>query len=408
MRRLMGLMFSLMMLWACSSDDEMAEAPVAEHEMPIELSASAVRYQEVEEPAANRRSWTPPSGYFLYSSLYEDNGSHYVNFANVNLASKSINAFFTRATADEPNAEDPTYAFYPYHGRLRYISTPPSKWRLSINKVDPKNIKSGNYYVYGFIPSDAADDATIALLPEKTSYTAGAKLTIKGLRTAGYDACVIIGAKEGPDADHDNGLVAGDFKINLKTGESAKNYLYLLFDHLCSALSIGIKVDGDYNTLRTIKLKQLTLQTATESGLMAEKADVVVDLVANTMGINPISGLSYGATDKGASVYLSDEGLTLTTSYQSFLSHFLPITGVTKVVITCVYDVYDKDTSINPAGNLVRKDCKASNTIRLSDIISYFPGVQRGWKYGINMTVKPTYLYVLSEPDLDNPTVTVE
>ena len=409
--RLMGLMISLMMLWACSSDDEVAEAPVAEREMPIELSASAVRYQEVEEPAANRRSWTPPSGYYLYSSLYDDNGSHYVTFANVNLANKSINAFFTRATDKEPTPVDPSdpkysaYAFYPYHGRLRYMSTD-DKWRLSINKVDPNVVPDGDYYVYGFIPSDAADDATITKL--SGDFKNGAKLTIKGLRTAGYDACVIIGAKEGPDADHDNGLVAGDFKINLKTGESATNYLYLLFDHLCSALSIGIKVDGDYNTLRTIKLKQLTLQTATESGLMAEKADVVVDLVANTMGINPISGLSYGATDKGASVYLSDEGLTLTTSYQSFLSHFLPITDVTKVVITCVYDVYDKDTSINPAGNLVRKDCKASNTIRLSDIISYFPGVQRGWKYGINMTVKPTYLYVLSDPDLDNPTVSVE
>jgi hypothetical protein len=385
-----------MMLWACSSDDEMAEAPVAEREMPIELSASAVRYQEVEEPAANRRSWTPPSGYYLYSNLYEDNGIHYVNFANANLANKSIDAFFTQNNEENP-----------YHGRLRYLSST-GKWRLSIRRVDPDDVKEGDYYVYGFIPSDAADDATIAMLSEETSYTAGATLTIKGLRTAGYDACVIIGAKEGPDADHDNGLVAGDFKINLKTGDSPKNYLYLLFDHLCSAVSIGIKVDGDYNTLRTIKLKQLTLQTATESGLMAEKADVTVDLVANTMGINPISGLSYGATDKGASVYLSDEGLTLTTSYQSFLSHFLPITDVTKVVITCVYDVYDKDTSIKPAGNLVRKDCKASNTIRLSDIISYFPGVQRGWKYGINMTVKPTYLYVLSDPDLDNPTVSVE
>ena len=412
----MGLMISLMMLWACSSDDEMAEAPVAEREMPIELSASAVRYQEVEEPAANRRSWTPPSGYFLYSNLYEDNGSHYVNFANANLTNKSINAFFTQNNEENP-----------YHGQLRYMSTGDT-WRLSIKKVDPKDVTAGDYYVYGFIPSNAADDATIAMLSEETSYTAGAKLTIKGLRTAGYDACVIIGARQGFDIDHDGGytdtngnstydegtdsrtnrLVAGDFKINLKTGKSATNYLYLLFDHLCSALSIGIKVDGDYNTLRTIKLKQLTLQTATESGLMAEKADVVVDLVANTMGINPISGLSYGATDKGASVYLSDEGLTLTTSYQSFLSHFLPITDVTKVVITCVYDVYDKDTSINPAGNLVRKDCKASNTIRLSDIISYFPGVQRGWKYGINMTVKPTYLYVLSDPDLDNPTVSVE
>ena len=395
LRRLMGLMISLMMLWACSSDDEVAEAPVAEHEMPIELSASAVRYQEVEEPAANRRSWTPPSGYYLYSNLYEDNGSHYVNFANVNLANKSIDAFFTQNNEENP-----------YHGRLRYLSST-GKWRLSIRRVDPDDVEAGDYYVYGFIPSDAADDATIAMLTEETSYTAGATLTIKGLRTAGYDACVIIGAKEGPDADHDNGLVAGDFKINLKTGESAKNYLYLLFDHLCSALSIGIKVDGDYNTLRTIKLKQLTLQTATKSGLMAEKADVVVDLVANTLGINPISSLSYEPTGDGAPVYQSDDGLTLTTSYQSFLSHFLPITDVTKVVITCVYDVYDKDTSINPAGNLVRKDCKATNTVRLSDIISYFPGVQRGWKYGINMTVMPTYLYVLSEPDLNNPTVVV-
>lgn len=398
----MGLMFSLMMLWACSSDDEVAEAPASEYEMPIELSASAVRYQEEEEPAANRRSWTPPSGYYLYSNLYEDNGSHYVNFANVNLANKSINAFFTQNNEENP-----------YHGQLRYMSTG-NKWRLSIRKVAPEDVAAGDYYVYGFIPSNAADDATIALLPEKTSYTAGAKLTIKGLRTAGYDACVIIGAKEGPDADHDNGLVAGDFKFKLKTGESAKNYLYLLFDHLCSALTIGIKVDGDYNTLRTIKLKQLTLQTATESGLMAEKADVEVWLDKDGSG-NPITKLTYtptGSSGTGSPVYLSDEGLTLTTSYQSFLSHFVPITGeteVTKVVITCVYDVYDKDTSPeHPDGNLVRKDCKASNTIRLSDIIPYFPGVQRGWKYGINMTVKPTYLYVLSDPDLDNPTVSVE
>ena len=391
-----------MMLWACTSDEEVIEAPAPEHEMPIELSASAVRYQEEEEPAANRRSWTPPSGYYLYSNLYEDNGSHYVNFANVNLANKSINAFFTRATADEPNAEDPTYAFYPYHGRLRYISTPPSKWRLSINKVDPTNIKPGDYYVYGFIPSDAADDATITKL--SGDFKNGAKLTIKGLRTAGYDACVTIGAKEGPDKDHDNGLVACDFKINLKkTAVDVKNYLYLLFDHLGSALTIGIKVDGDYNLLRTIKLKQLTLQTATDTELMTEKADVEVWLDKDGSG-NPITKLTYtptGSSGTGSPVYLSDEGLTLTTSYQSFLSHFLPISDVTKVVITSLYDVYDKKN------NLVRKDCKASNTIRLSDIIPDFQGVQRGWKYGINMTVKPTYLYVLSDPDLDNPTVVV-
>ena len=404
----MGLMISLMMLWACTSDEEVIEAPAPEHEMPIELSASAVRYQEEEEPAANRRSWTPPSGYFLYGDIYDDNGNLYVNFANANLANKSIDAFFTQNNEENP-----------YHGRLRYMSTG-NKWRLSIRKVAPEDVAAGDYYVYGFIPSAAADDATIAILSGETSYTAGAKLTIKGLRTAGYDACVIIGAREGFDEDHDGGytdtngngtydegvdsrinrLTPGDFKFKLS--KTSLNYLYLLFDHLCSALSIGIKVDGDYNTLRTIKLKQLTLQTATESGLMKEKADVEVDLVANTISINPITSLKYELTGDGASVFLSDDGLKLTTSYQSFLSHFLPISDVTKVVITSLYDVYDKKN------NLVRKDCKATNTIRLSDIIPYFQGVQRGWKYGINMTVKPTYLYVLSDPDLNNPTVTVE
>ena len=407
----MGLMISLMMLWACSSDDEVAEAPVAEHEMPIELSASAVRYQEAEGGAANRRSWTPPSGYFLYGDIYDDNGNLYVNFANANLANKSIDAFFTRANGEEPADAAPESDYYstkdnyPYHGRLRYKSST-EKWQLSIRKVDIEKIKYGDYYVYGFIPGNAADDATIERLPEPDDdFKNGAKLTIKGLRTAGYDACVTIGAKEGPDKDHDNGLVACDFKINLKkTAVDVKNYLYLLFDHLGSALTIGIKVDGDYNLLRTIKLKQLTLQTATDTELMTEKADVEVWLDKDGSG-NPITKLTYtptGSSGTGSPVYQSDDGLKLTTSYQSFLSHFLPITDVTKVVITSTYDVYDRKN------NLVRKDCKASNTIRLSDIIPYFQGVQRGWKYGINMTVKPTYLYVLSDPDLDNPTVTVE
>ena len=75
----MGLMISLMMLWACSSDDEVAEAPApasaSEHEIPIAVSASASLFEDVtEEPFAARRAteWTPPTGYYLYEKLYED------------------------------------------------------------------------------------------------------------------------------------------------------------------------------------------------------------------------------------------------------------------------------------------------------------------------------------------------
>ena len=436
-------MVAVMLLVACSSGGDAPEGPptpptdptnpteptTQASELTMGLSASATPFVDAAKAAENqggahqqamRRSWAPPSGYFLYGDIYDEKGNLYVNYANSDLTNKSISAFFTINNEENP-----------YYGQLRYMSSG-NKWRLSINKVDPSTIAAGDYYVYGFIPSNAADGATIAIRSGESSYTAGATLTIKGL-----DACVIIGAREGFDEDHDGGytdtngnstydegtdirtnrLVAGDFKFYLDTGTREvagetvinPNYLYLLFDHLCSAVTIGIKVDGDYNTLRTIKLKQLTLQTAAESGLMTEKADVVVTLNGNNTGTNPITTLTYTPTGAvpevgkgGTPVYQSDDGLTLETTSKSFLSHFLPITGVTKVVITSTYDVYDKK------GNLVRAGCKASNTIRLSDIISYFPGVQRGWKYAINLTVKPTYLYVLSDPDLNNPTVSVE
>ncbi len=424
-----GLIFA-----ACSDDSnelvpDTPEQAEEEKGLAMDLSASAPDFVNAAEPEemaretlrgtseAITRSWTPPSGYFLYSEFNDDHGNTYQNFASNDLTRKSINVFFTRATGDEPtpvapeNPTYPRYASYPYHGRLSYKSST-EKWQLSIRKVKPELVLAGDYYVYGFTPSAAADDATIERLPEPDDdFKNGAKLTIKGLRTAGYDACVIIGAKEGPDIDHDNGLVAGDFKFDLKTGESVKNYLYLLFDHLGSALSISIKVDGTYNTLRTIKLKQLSLQTATETGLMAEKADVEVTLNHNDMGTNPITTLTYtptGTSGTGTPVFQTDDGLTLTTGYKSFLSHFLPISGVTKVVVTCTYDIYDKNvTAEHPDGNLIRKDSKATNTIRLADIIPYFPGVQRGWKYGINMTVVPTYLYMLSEPDLEDPRMVV-
>jgi hypothetical protein len=60
------------------------------------------------------------------------------------------------------------------------------------------------------------------------------------------------------------------------------------------------------------------------------------------------------------------------------------------------YNVYDRK------GNLIRKDCKAKNVLNLPT-----GGLTRGQKYTFNLTVNPTYLYVLSDPDLDNPTITV-
>ena len=75
--------------------------------------------------------------------------------------------------------------------------------------------------------------------------------------------------------------------------------------------------------------------------------------------------------------------------------------GITTFVLTSVYDVYDKNS------NLIRKDCTAENTLKIKELFDGQTVTKRGNKYNVYMTILPTFLYMLSEPDLDNPTVVV-
>jgi hypothetical protein len=409
-----------MMLWACSSD-EVAEAPASasEHEIPISVSASARFYEDGTETRGTTRStlWSPPAGYHLYEELY---AGSYENIPD--LSHSTIDLFMTHDDADG----DASTVVNKLHTRLRYVSateTTTEKWKLSLpnitlpgppeRKFTEDDVQGGNYYAYGFVPRDAADDATITMLPGHSKWADGAVLTIQGMKAVAVDPCVIIGAKEGPDKDHDNGLCAGDFKFKLDTGKTGEeghkvinpNYLYFLFDHLYSALSISMKVQGDYYALRKINLKALYLRTKTTSGSITENTDVTIELEKNSEGANPITSITYTpsipVTKSDSTIYKDNAGSSLTTEYKSFLGYFMP-QEVSTLILTSLYDVYDtKD-------NLIRKDCKATNTMVLKDLFKEELEANRGWRYHVNMTINPTYLYVLSEPDLDNPTVTVE
>jgi hypothetical protein len=343
----------------------------------------------------------------------------------------------------------------PLHVRLRHSPAPPpstNEWKLSLpNYVKEENVKGGNYYAYGFVPRDAADNDTIIKLPGHSNWADGAVLTIHGMKAVATDPCVIIGAREGfrtgtegnytyydggftdgeggsadiydPEVDtRINRLTAGDFKFYLDTGTTGTgkdekinpNYLYFLFDHLCSALIINMKVSTDYHALRHIRLKNIYLQTSTDDELTKKLANVTVRLEANESGTNPIQSVDYvydptSEEVSGNYVFTSAEGHWLTTNYSDtkLLTHFMHY-QVTKLVVTCTYDVYDTNPSAgHPEGNLIRKDCTATNTIPLS-LIDAFTEAERGKIYTLNLFVKPTYLYVMSDPDLNNPTVTVE
>ena len=71
------------------------------------------------------------------------------------------------------------------------------------------------------------------------------------------------------------------------------------------------------------------------------------------------------------------------------------------LTIECSYDVYDTHvTTEHPYGNLIREGCTATNKVKVSGMA---PGVRKT----LTLTVTPTYLYMLSDDDLNNPTIVI-
>jgi hypothetical protein len=296
----------------------------------------------------------------------------------------------------------------------------------------------GKYQAYGFIPRDAAtgkemvkDGKTVTVYSEidknGATYADGAVLHIYGLKAVTpADVSVIIGAKEGFDKYHDGGytnndeeegfdaetdswvdrICPGKFDITINNG---KNYLFLLFEHLYSALRFRYKVAPEYNQLRTIVLKKVELRA--DYGYA--NYDATITLEANDTQTSPIVGspvFTRQSDDAADFVTIFEakgeykDGLTLSAENYTatLMGGFVPGDNLVFTLRT-TYDVYDKSST----PNLVRQECKAENKIVLTDLISYLSNLQRGKYYTVNLTVQPTYLYVLSDPDLNNPTVEV-
>lgn len=357
--RLIGLI-GLMGLMGCSKDEEEQLSTVSS----IEVMSYVAGF---DENTLTTRSWVPPTPYVRYDE-----------------ADKAIGIAFTE------NGKEP---------KLGHFFTSSGKWRTDIDNIEPKT-----YYLYGYVPHFGGISMSITKRDvPNANYSAGAKVTLSNVPAVmPSDLCVVIGAKAGTDKETVTGLRKGYFAYQ-GSASAESNFVFLLFDHLYAALRIRMRVHDDYAALRTIKLKSLSLKTYAGETTSSQKTNIVVNLAA-TDGSNPIQSITY--TPSGGEItepleFWSSESEELTTDFKPFVGHFMP-DGITTLVLTSVYDVYDKQR------NLIRKDCKATNTMVLSELLTDQATTLRGRRYTINMTIKPTYLYMLSEPDLNNPTVTVE
>lgn len=365
--RLLALMSVAILLTACSDDTDRSGSLPDDTDV-LQIAAYTQDLTSPSQSAATR-AVTVPSGYSQYDG------------------SASIGVFMTPKTTE-----------------MTLISYEDNAWH-SLVKVT----KDNQYYIYGYMPAYATSTIT-----PNTSFDNGAILKFTDVPSVmSEDFSVITGVLQlQPDnagnAVQEGTLRAGTFAYTGK--ESGKNYVDLMFDHLYGALNIDLKVADSYNSLRTIKLKELRLRTSDENGPSKNKTNVTVTL-NKTEGGTPISNVVYEPTGEDVgdlSFFQSATGRLLGTDYESFMGHFMP-EGITTFVVTSVYDVYDKNvTAEHPDGNLIRKDCTAENTLELYKLYDRQTVTKRGYKYTIRLTVMPTYLYMLSDPDLDNPTVVVE
>jgi len=232
-----------------------------------------------------------------------------------------------------------------------------------------------SYTVYGYMPKITGMSSSLSSVTSD-----GATLTINGIKpVTADDICIITGVKE-----TDTGLKEGQFGWRMENAND-NFYMYLLMDHLYASVKFSLKVSEEYAQLRTIKLKTMTLSVNIAS------VNAAVTLLHNTEGTSPITSVTYTSTGDNcaAEIFNDDEGQALSSTTPIAVSACFVPTLSSDLTLFSTYDVYDSK------GNLIRANCEATNKI---------PNLEasRGQRVQLNLKVDPTYLYVMSDKDLDN------
>ena len=259
-------------------------------------------------------------------------------------------------------------------------------------------LQDGGYFFYGYMPNVSASSVNV------TSTNTGATITLSGLNAAmPDDISVIEGVKSYQTGSSLPDMSDGIGTFDYTAGDDSPDNFYVLASHIYAGLEINMKLDATYANLRKIKLRSISLTPYVKESETYKVAKKINATITITRGGVPESDpktavsvdfkTSSETTTSSPAVLHGVEGEELTTNDKPFLACLCPhLSTDTKYVMETHYDVYDKED------NLIRENQSAQNTL------TTLPQLTRGTKHTVNITVNPTYLYVLSDPDLDNPT----
>lgn len=297
-------------------------------------------------------------------------------------SSPNIRLFLTTSVSSEKQ-----------EGEFQYESSE-KRWKSNDLKVK----EEAQYYMYGYMPDGIGGKTLTYLDGEGKTYADGAKLKLTALPAiTDKDVCVIVGVQKVSNQSLTSTPVVTEGNYSYFSGIKGDNYVNLLMDHLYASIELSFKLDPTYAELRSIHLKTVSLNTSYGT------VDATVELRAGYGIGTPAFVKNSDADHTVAFLAATDEEQVLNKNYTTTsltlktLAYCAPCTfspDDTNLSLTTVYDVYDKE-----GHNLGERT--SVNAINIASVPS-------GQKRKLTLTVNPTYLYVLSNWDIDNPVFVVE
>ena len=282
-----------------------------------------------------------------------------------------------------PSEDTKTEGFF----RLHNESSSNIFWTAEDLKVKPGR---RTFWLYGYMP--AAEDLQGEIVGQR-------QLILSGIKPMSvHDICIVTGVKSWNESvTPERGTF--DFEY-INSDYNDMTVLNLLLEHMLGHIDFKFKVGTRYSQLRDIKVTKLAIQTSAKSTIKA-----TINLPEGVEGVVRITYTSEG-TDTDYKTILRDathadvghefdEAITLTTTGVEIGSVNVAVgSGLSDLYeLVSTYEVYDKK------GNLLST---RHATNKLSDILPVM-----GQSKEITLIVEPTYLYQLSEDDLNDPEVKI-
>ena len=253
------------------------------------------------------------------------------------------------------------------------------------------------YNVYGYMPHNGEANS---IQPDLGSETDPSTFAMKWTGQPTFATMPVL-ASVGSARSTLGSVTDGSFAVDVdQVGQEEK--INFRMNHLLAKLTLQFYLPKPYADKRKIKVTQVTLGGAQG---VANRYDITCSYDASgalTTTYAPMQGAPATGNNYPYTAGNAADGLFLTTSKQLFGTYYFVPDAVNSssnlMTLTVTYNVYDQN------GNPTREHQTATNArIALHKVNTVAQATQVAHEYTANVKVVPSYLYVLSDRDMQNP-----